>query len=70
MAATATSIHYREQAERCEAEAAAAELTQVRDRNLRSAAAWHAMAARQQKSEKARAERDHLANEVRKQCLA
>lgn len=70
MATTMTSARYREQAERCEAEAAAAELTQVRDRNLRSAAAWHAIAARQQKSEKARAERDHLANEVRKQCLA
>ena len=70
MAATATSAHYREHAERCEAEAAASDLMEVRDRNLRSAAAWHAMASRQQKSEAARADKDRLAEEVRKQCLA
>ncbi|KTE42369.1 MULTISPECIES: hypothetical protein [unclassified Sphingopyxis] len=70
MAANATSEHYRGQAERCEADAAASDLTEVRDRNLRSAAAWHAMASRQQKSEAARAEKDRLAEAVRKQCLA
>jgi hypothetical protein len=68
--AAATSEHYREQAERCEADAAASELMEVRERNLRSAAAWHAMAARQLKSEQARAEKDRLADAVRAQCLA
>lgn len=66
----ATSVNYREQAERCEADAAAADLTQVRDRNLRSAAAWHALANRQFKSEQARADKDRLAEAVRAQCLA
>lgn len=66
----ATSVNYREQAERCEADAAAADLTQVRDRNLRSAAAWHALANRQFKSEQARADRERLAEAVRAQCLA
>ncbi len=66
----ATSVNYREQAERCEADAAAADLTEVRDRNLRSAAAWHALANRQFKSEQARADKDRLAEAVRAQCLA
>ncbi len=68
----ATSDNYREQAERCEADAAAAaaDLTLVRERNLRSAAAWHALANRQFKSEQARADRDRLAEAVRAQCLA
>jgi hypothetical protein len=66
----ATSVNYREQAERCEADAAAADLTLVRERNLRSAAAWHALANRQFKSEQARADRDRLAEAVRAQCLA
>lgn len=70
MAATATSEHYRVQAARSEADAAASDLMEVRDRNLRSAAAWHAMAARQLKSEEARAEKDRLAGAVREQCLA
>lgn len=43
---------------------------EVRDRNLRSAAAGHAMASRQQKSEAARAEKDRIANALRAQCLA
>jgi len=66
----ATSVDYREHAERCEADAAAADLTEVRDRNLRSAAAWHALANRQFKSEQARADKDRLAEAVRAQCLA
>lgn len=66
----ATSVNYREQADRCEADAAAADLTQVRDRNLRSAAAWHALANRQFKSEQARADKERLAEAVRAQCLA
>lgn len=66
----ATSVNYREQAERCEADAAAADLTEVRDRNLRSAAAWHALANRQFKSEQARADKERLAEAVRAQCLA
>ncbi|WP_447761752.1 hypothetical protein [Sphingopyxis panaciterrae] len=66
----ATSDNYREQAERCEADAAAADLTQVRERNLRSAAAWHALANRQFKSEQARADKERLAEAVRTQCLA
>ncbi|MGL3822945.1 hypothetical protein [Sphingopyxis sp. R3-92] len=70
MAATATSEHYREQAERCEADAEASDLMEVRDRNLRSAAAWHAMASRQQKSEAVRAEKDRIADAARAQCLA
>jgi len=70
MAATATSEHYREQAERCEADAAASDLMEVRDRNLRSAAAWHALASRQLKSEQARGEKNRLADALRAQCLA
>lgn len=66
----ATSVNYREQAERSEADAAAADLTEVRDRNLRSAAAWHALANRQFKSEQARAGKERLADAVRAQCLA
>ncbi len=66
----ATSVNYREQAERCEADAAAADLTEVRNRNLRSAAAWHALANRQFKSEQARADKERLAEAVRAQCLA
>lgn len=61
---------YREHAERCEAEAASAVLAHVRARDLRSAAAWHAMAARRLKFERACAERDRLADEVGAQCLA
>lgn len=57
-----SSDHYREQAERCEADAEAANLSQVRERNLRSAAAWHAIALRQLNSEEARAEKDRLAD--------
>lgn len=66
----AASVNYREQAERCEADAATADLTEVRDRNLRSAAAWHALANRQFKSEQARADKERLAEAVRAQCLA
>lgn len=68
--AAATSEHYREQAARCEADAATSDLMEVRDRNLRSAAAWHAMATRQQKSEQARAEKERIADTARAQCLA
>jgi hypothetical protein len=68
-AVAASSDNYREQAERCEAEAATADLTLVRERNLRSAAAWHALANRQFKSEQARAVKEQLADAVRAKCL-
>ena len=49
--------HYRELAVAAEAEAAAATLDQVRERNLRSAAAWHQIADRAERTERMRAER-------------
>ncbi|MBX3595724.1 hypothetical protein [Sphingomonas sp.] len=49
---------YREQAAKCRADADAAQLDNVRDRNLRAAAAWSAMAERQEHVASARAERE------------
>ncbi|MBO9695829.1 MAG: hypothetical protein J7499_06505 [Sphingopyxis sp.] len=48
---------YLAQAEKCRTEADASILTQVRDRNLRAAAAWQAMADKLARAETARAER-------------
>ncbi|WP_447755752.1 hypothetical protein [Sphingopyxis fribergensis] len=48
---------YLSQAEKCRTEAAASLLTQVRDRNMRAAAAWQAMADKLTRTENARAER-------------
>ena len=55
---SATIDFYIAQAEQCTAEAGASPLTQVRDRNLRAAAAWQAMADKLLHSEKLRAERE------------
>ena len=49
---------YLTQAEKCRAEAEASSLTQVRDRNLRAAAAWQAMADKLLHSERLRAEKE------------
>lgn len=49
---------YLTQAEKCRAEAEASSLTQVRDRNLRAAAAWQAMADKLARAAVARAERE------------
>lgn len=54
----AVTANFREQAERCRAEAEAATLENVRERCLRSAAAWRAMADRQDRIDTARAERE------------
>ncbi len=48
---------YLSQAEKCRAEADASILTQVRDRNMRAAAAWQAMADKLARAETARAGR-------------
>lgn len=48
---------YLSQAEKCRAEADASILTQVRDRNMRAAAAWQAMADKLARAETARAEK-------------
>lgn len=48
---------YLSQAEKCRVEAEASALTQVRDRNMRAAAAWQAMADKLARAETARAER-------------
>ncbi len=48
--------NFRENAERAQAEADAASLDNVRDRCLRSAAAWLAMAEREDRTSKARSE--------------
>ena len=55
---SATIEFYSAQAAKCTAEADASALTQVRDRNLRAAAAWQAMADKLLHSEKLRAERE------------
>ena len=54
---SATIEFYSAQAAKCTAEADASALTQVRDRNLRAAAAWQAMADKQARAETARAEK-------------
>lgn len=58
---SATIDFYLAQAEKCTAEADASPLAQVRDRNLRAAAAWQAMADKLLHTEKLRAEKDALA---------
>jgi hypothetical protein len=52
---------YRTQAEKAMAEADAATLANVRDRNLRAAQAWTQMAERQERTERGRAARDGAA---------
>src|SRR3546814_20025707 len=54
---SATSDFYRAQADKCQADADGSALTQVRDRNLRAAAAWRAMADKLVRTETARAEK-------------
>lgn len=49
--------HFRAQAAAAEAAAEAATLDNVRERCLRSAAAWHEMAARIERTDRMRAER-------------
>jgi len=50
---------YRALAARAAAEAAAATLENVRERNLRAAEAWGQMADRQDRTERARAQREN-----------
>lgn len=49
---------YRSQAAKCRADADAATLDNVRDRNLRAEAAWLDMAVRQERTDAARAARE------------
>ncbi|PQM27892.1 hypothetical protein CVO77_04930 [Sphingopyxis lindanitolerans] len=58
---SATIDFYLTQAEKCTAEAETSPLNQVRDRNLRAAAAWQAMADKLLHSERLRAEKEQLA---------
>jgi hypothetical protein len=58
---SATIDFYLAQAEKCTAEADASPLTQVRDRNLRAAAAWQAMADKLLHAERLRAEKEQHA---------
>ena len=62
---SATIDFYLAQAEKCTAEAGTSQLTQVRDRNLRAAAAWQAMADKLLHTEQLRAEKDRLAAAAR-----
>lgn len=52
------TLTYRENAAKCRADADAATLDNVRDRNLRAEAAWLAMADRQERTDTARAVRE------------
>ncbi|WP_448659992.1 hypothetical protein ACPVPU_05650 [Sphingomonas sp. CJ99] len=54
---------YRENAVRARAEADAATLDNVRDRALRSEAAWLQMADRQDRADRARAQRENAAGD-------
>lgn len=56
---------YRENAARCRADADAAVLDNVRDRNLRAEAAWLAMAERQERVDNARMERESAVTSAR-----
>ena len=56
-----TSDFYLAQADKCANEAAETALVQVRDRNLRAAAAWQQMADKLIRSETARAEKERAA---------
>lgn len=58
---SATTEFYIAQADKCRTEADASPLTQVRDRNLRAAAAWQAMADKLLDAEKLRAKKERLA---------
>ena len=62
---SATTEFYITQADKCRADADASSLTQVRDRNLRAAAAWQAMADKLLHTEKLRAEKDRHAAAAR-----
>lgn len=57
----ATIDFYLAQAAKCSADADASSLAQVRERNLRAAAAWQAMADKLLHTEELRAEKDRLA---------
>ena len=54
----AQTLTYRDNAAKCRADADAATLDNVRDRNLRAEAAWLAIADRQERTDTARAERE------------
>jgi hypothetical protein len=54
----AQHLTYRDQAAQARADADAATLDNVRDRCLRAEAAWLAMADRQERTDRARAERE------------
>ena len=58
---SATIEFYSAQAAKCTAEADASALTQVRDRNLRAAAAWQAMADKLLHTKKLRADKERAA---------
>ena len=58
---SATIEFYSAQAAKCTAEADASALTQVRDRNLRAAAAWQAMADKLLHTEKLRDDKERAA---------
>jgi hypothetical protein len=58
---SATTEFYVTQADKCRADADASPLSQVRDRNLRAAAAWQAMADKLLHTEKLRADKDRAA---------
>ncbi|AMG75635.1 hypothetical protein [Sphingopyxis granuli] len=55
---SATIDFYLTQAEKCDVDAAGTKLVQVRDRSLRAAAAWRAMADKLIRAETARAEKE------------
>ena len=55
---------YRVQAEKAQADADSATLANVRERNLRAAAAWTQMADRQERTDAARAAREAPARAV------
>lgn len=56
--ANSTAATYREHAKRSLAEAEAATLENVRERNLRAASVWRDMADRQDRTDRNRAERE------------
>lgn len=58
----AQQLNYRDNAAKCRADADAATLDNVRDRNLRAEAAWLAMAERQERVDTARHQREAAFN--------
>lgn len=62
---SATSDFYQAQSDKCRADATTSALTQVRDRNLRAAIAWSAMALRAVQTESARIDRERIAEAAR-----